>query len=101
MNTLANTLETPANAVILTPTALIAQMIAESTPLTQEQADAKLIETGLSHLTEDHYFDEESGNHYYDLEDGRTVEVNAKGEVFTYDFTKEDSEEAATSSATS
>lgn len=57
--------------------------------LTQEQADALLIRTGLSPLTEDHYCGEK-GNHFYDLEDGRTVEITAQGEVFVYDFPEDD-----------
>lgn len=65
-----------------------------SAPVTEAQADALLIATGLSHLTEDYYFNEEEGAHYYDLEDGRTVEITARGEVFVYDFTREDAEDA-------
>lgn len=62
--------------------------------LTQDEADALLIKTELSHLTEDHYCDEESGSHFYDLEDGRTVEITIAREVYVLDFTKDDGQSA-------
>ena len=73
-------------STVLTPAA----QTAVTSALTQESADALLIKTGLCHLTENHYFNDETGEHFYDLEDGRTVEITAQGEVFLYNFPADD-----------
>lgn len=54
-----------------------------------EWIDGLFIDTGLSHLLENEWFNEETGNVHFELEDTRTVIIEPDGSVSVVDALEE------------